>query len=204
MAARKTYGQFCALARALDHVGDRWALLVIRELLLGPARYGRLSAALPGLATNLLAQRLRGLGEDGIVEREGTTYRLTERGRALEPVVVELIRWGAVYMTDGPGEDVVDERWALLAMRALLTTSSDGPRGEVAVRCGSTEFAVVVDGNGRRVTTESSARPSATVVAPLGPLLRAVFQGGWGDEVAIDGDAAFARAVLTPAAASVV
>ena len=103
-------------------------------------------------------------------------------------------------MTDGPGDDVVDERWAFLALRALLTASWDGPRGEITVRCGSTEFAVVVDEKGRRVTGESSGRPSATVVGPLRGLLRAVFEGVWEDDVAIDGDAALARAALTPSA----
>ena len=198
MRDRKSYGQFCALARAMDHVGDRWTLLLVRELLLGPARYGELSAALPGLATNLLAERLRQLVDDGLVQRVGVAYQLTPRGRGLEAVILELIRWGAAYMVTGPGDDVVDERWAWLAVRALLEgASSDLPRGEVTVRCGGLEFAVVVDENGRRVLPGARSRPEATLTGPLPALLAAVFLGEWGDDVTIDGDAAFARTVMT-------
>lgn len=198
MRDRKSYGQFCALARALDHVGDRWTLLLVRELLLGPARYGELSAALPGLATNLLAERLRQLRDDGIVQRVGIAYALTPRGRGLEAVILELIRWGGAYMVTGPGDDVVDERWAWLAVRALLDgPSSELPRGEVAVRCGGLEFSVVVDGNGRRVLPGVARRPEATLTAPLPALLAAVSSGQWGDDVTIEGDAAFARTAMT-------
>ena len=196
MADRKRYGQFCAAARALDHVGDRWTLLIVRELLLGPARYGDLLAALPGLATNLLAQRLRQLTGDGIVERDGGSYRLTPRGRALEPVLVELIRWGAAYMPEGPGGDLVDERWSRLALRAILQGPVEAPHGTVAVQCGDVRFAVVVGEQGRRVTDEIPGRPRATVTAPLPALLAAVALDSWGDEVAVGGDARFARAAL--------
>lgn len=200
MGDRKSYGQFCGLARAMDHLGDRWTMLVVRELLLRPARYGELTAALPGIASNLLAERLRQLSDDGIVERADATYRLTARGRALEPVVLELIRWGAVYMTDGPRGDVVDERWAVLALRALLETATSTVRGEVTVRCGTTGFAVVADDRGRRVLAEAPGRPSAVVVAQLPVLLRAVFLGEWDDGVVVDGDAEVARDLLTPRA----
>ena len=196
MADRKRYGQFCAAARALDHIGDRWTLLIVRELLLGPARYGELSAALPGLATNLLAQRLRQLTDDGIVERNGGSYRLTPRGAALEPVLLELIRWGAAYMPEGVGDDLVDERWARLALRAMLQGPSDAPRGTVAVRCGDVSLVVVVDEHGRRVADEAPDRPRATVRAPMPALLAAVALDAWGDDVVVDGDAKFAHAAL--------
>ena len=200
MRDRKSYGQFCGLARAMDHVGDRWTLLVVRELLLGPARYGELSAALPGLATNLLATRLRQLADDGIVQRAGVAYRLTPHGRGLEKVILELIRWGAVYMTDGPADDVVDERWAWLALRALLEGATPVlPRGEVAVRCGGSDFAVVVGEDGRRVLPGVPSRPAATLAGPLPALLAAVSLGEWSDDIGIDGDAAYARAVMTSA-----
>ena len=206
MTGRKSFGQFCALARAMDRIGDRWTLLIVRELLIAPARYGELHAALPGLATNLLASRLRQLADDGIVERvgpAGAAYGLTLRGRELEPVLLALIRWGAVYMSEGPGDDVVDERWAVLALRAMLTTTTSGlPPGEVAVRCGGSDFAVVVDGQGRRVVAAAGRRPRATVTAPMLALLAAVSTGDWTADLSVDGDAGFARALLTPARAS--
>ena len=106
---RKTYGQFCALARALDHVGDRWTLLIVRELLPGPRRFAELLAGLPGVAPNLLVDRLRSLQASGIVERSShpprsasVTYTLTDLGRGLEPSVHALIRWGAVSIAPAP------------------------------------------------------------------------------------------------------
>jgi DNA-binding HxlR family transcriptional regulator len=198
---RKTYGQFCALARAMDHVGDRWTMLVVREVLIAPARYGELAAALPGAATDRIAQRLRQLTDDGIVERTGPAgahYALTRHGRGFEPVITELIRWGAAYMPTGPGDDVVDERWAWLPVRALLEGPAPGlPRGAVAVRCGEYEFSVVVERSGRHVLREAAGEPRAVVSAPLPALLGAVASGMWGD-VRLQGDGAFARAVLDP------
>lgn len=202
---RKSYGQFCALARALDHVGDRWTVLIIRELLLAPARYGELLGALPGLATNLLAQRLRQLEIDGLVERttQGGSpyamYRLTLQGRALEPVLLALIRWGARYMDRGPGGDVVDDRWAWLAMRALLETKqSRFPHGEVGLRCGESQFTVLLDAHGRHVLATTPRQPRAVVVAALPALLVAVAHGDWARQLSIEGDAVFAREALTP------
>src|SRR4051812_25705044 len=106
----KTYGQRCGLAKALDVVGDRWALLIVRELTIREAaRYGDLKAALPGIASNLLAARLRELEAAGVVAREvapapvsATVYRLTERGRELEPAVLLLARWGAARLAEAP------------------------------------------------------------------------------------------------------
>src|SRR5690349_3680658 len=108
----RSYGQYCSMARALDVVGDRWALLIVRELLtLGDCRYSDLRRGLPGLASNLLAQRLRELEELGIVRRRelpppvgATVYTLTERGQELRGVVRELVRWGAPLMAQtAPG-----------------------------------------------------------------------------------------------------
>src|SRR3954449_5530110 len=98
----RSYGEYCAAAKSLDVVGDRWTLLIVRELLArGACRYTDLRAGLPGIATNLLADRLRELESAGIVEREDapppvatTLFSLTERGRALQPVISALGCWG--------------------------------------------------------------------------------------------------------------
>src|SRR5919106_4447864 len=102
MARRRTYGDRCGIARALDLVGERWALLVVRELLLGPKRFTDLREGLPHVSPDVLSQRLRELEEDGIVRRAklpppgaARVYELTERGRELEPVILELGRWGS-------------------------------------------------------------------------------------------------------------
>lgn len=97
----RTYNQFCALARALDVLGERWTLLIVRELLLGPRRFGDLLSGLPGIAPNLLSDRLRALAAEGVVQRTtlpppagSRVYELTERGRRLRPAVLALARWG--------------------------------------------------------------------------------------------------------------
>lgn len=102
MAAKRTYGDPCGIARALDLVGERWALLVVRELLLGPKRFTDVRAGLPQLSPDVLAQRLRELEQAGIVRRRklappagSRVYELTDWGRELEPAVIALGRWGS-------------------------------------------------------------------------------------------------------------
>jgi DNA-binding HxlR family transcriptional regulator len=106
----RSYGQYCSLAKTLDVIGDRWTLLIVRELMLrGASRYTDLRNGLPGIATNLLAERLRDLEEAGIVAREDAPppvatalFTLTPRGQALKPALHELGRWGIPYMVEGP------------------------------------------------------------------------------------------------------
>lgn len=122
----RSYGQFCGLARALDRVGQRWTLLIVRELLLGPKRFTDLREGLPGVATNLLTDRLRQLQEEGLVrQRElpppssSAVYELTEAGEGLRPVVEALIRWGGRWMVAGAGDDVFRGGWLALALESL-------------------------------------------------------------------------------------
>lgn len=122
--SRRSYDQYCGLARALDVVGERWTLLVVRNLLLGPLRYSELLRGLPGITTNLLAKRLKEMEEHGLLERiragageSGQAYRLTEVGRALEPAVHALGRWGFQWMgTPAAGEHRSLE-WLMVALR---------------------------------------------------------------------------------------
>lgn len=118
----RSYGHFCGVAKALDVLGDRWTLLLVRDLLLGPRRYTDLHVGLPGITTNLLARRLREMQERGLIEKRvepppsgSTVYTLTELGRELEPVVLALGRWGARYL-DAPGDDVTRPRWAMVSL----------------------------------------------------------------------------------------
>jgi DNA-binding HxlR family transcriptional regulator len=122
----RSYGQYCGLARALDVVGDRWNLLIVRQLLLAPARYRELLDGLPGVATNLLADRLRDLETAGVVQRrlaeEGNVivYALTPWGAELREPIESLIRWSTPLMTRGPGGDRFRAEWLVLALSALL------------------------------------------------------------------------------------
>lgn len=200
---RKRYGQFCALARALDHVGDRWTLLVVRELLLGPKRYTDLVRALPGIATNLLAERLRELQASGVATVDGDgAYALTDQGRGLEPVVFALIRWGASFMLDGPGRDHVDPTWGRLALRALLDDDDlRSPRGEVQVEVeGGEPLTVRLGRSGRHVVEGPAARPGAVVRAPLDAVLAAAGAGARLPARSVRGDRSLAAAALAPTA----
>ena len=121
---RRSYRQYCGLARALDVVGDRWNLLIVRQLLVGPARYGELHAGLPGVATNLLADRLRDLEGAGVIERRfaaaSPIYALTQWGAELRGPIEGLIRWSTRLMARGPGGDGFQLEWLAIALPALL------------------------------------------------------------------------------------
>src|SRR5271155_5391938 len=109
----RSYGQYCSVARGLDIVGDRWTLLIVRELLLqGPCRFTDLKNGLPGIAANLLSTRLKELEDAGLISRENAPppvatalYTLTENGLALEPVLKALGLWGLRYMTTERSND---------------------------------------------------------------------------------------------------
>jgi DNA-binding HxlR family transcriptional regulator len=123
----RTYGQYCGVARALDLVGERWALLVVRELLLGPKRFTDLLDGLPGVSTNVLATRLRSLQRAGVVERRllpppaaSSVYELTAYGRALEPAVAALGRWGAGSLGAREPGQLLRSHWLALALKAFF------------------------------------------------------------------------------------
>ena len=126
MSTRRSYGEACRFAHALDLVGERWALLVVRELLLGPKRFTDLRNGLPNASTNILAERLRELEEGGVIQRRklpppaGTSvYELTEWGRELEPVVTSLGAWGA-RSPSAPDSTAIGADSMVLALRSLF------------------------------------------------------------------------------------
>ena len=121
---RKCYGQFCPMATALDVIGDRWTILILRELLGGAARFQDLHGGLPGIAKNLLTDRLRRLESDGIIERVSThgivLYALTEQGAAVRTVLEELAFWGAKLQPIAPPQHPRSARAIAMALHALL------------------------------------------------------------------------------------
>ncbi|MDR3655936.1 MAG: helix-turn-helix domain-containing protein [Mycobacterium sp.] len=213
MEARKSYGQFCALARALDHIGDRWTLLVVRELLIGPRSFQELQRALPGLSPNLLVQRLRTLTQDGLVLRneapvrsKSVMFQLTEAGLALEAAVFELIRWGARWMTTGPKADHVDPAWSILALRAVLDGAPVIPNAADTVHVNADGHWLTIQtcAGIRRVEAGLSGSPNATVTAQM-PALLAVAAGLTAldaIDVEIVGNRSAAATALSPAARS--
>ena len=107
----RTYNQYCGLAYALDRVGERWTILIIRELIAGPRRYKDLLDGLPGISTNLLASRLKSLEQDGLLQRRvlpppagSTVYELTPLGQGLETALLELGKWGSQFVPPSVGE----------------------------------------------------------------------------------------------------
>jgi DNA-binding HxlR family transcriptional regulator len=115
---RRSYDQYCPVARALDTVGERWALLIVRELLAGPRRYTDLHADLPGVSTDVLAGRLKDLEREGLATRRrlpppgaAYVYELTDRGRELGPVLDALAVWGAPLLGEPRPTDALREHW---------------------------------------------------------------------------------------------
>ncbi len=143
MSPRRSYDQYCSAARALDAVGDRWTLLIVRELLAGPRRYTDLHADLPGVSTDVLASRLKDMERDGLTTRRrlpppgaAYVYELTARGRDLLPVLQALGAWGEPELGERRATDAVRAHWfALPLLRAL-----DGEPGLVEVRLDEGRF----------------------------------------------------------------
>jgi len=131
MADKRHYGQFCGLAAGLDIVGERWTLLIIRELLISPARFSEITDNLPGIGPNLLTDRLRQLTERGLIESgpvpgdaRGKQYHLTPLGESLRPALLAIARWGMKFLTE---EDAVHgasrAAWGFLAVQAMIDES---------------------------------------------------------------------------------
>jgi DNA-binding HxlR family transcriptional regulator len=147
---RRGYDQYCPVAHALDLVGDRWALLVVRELIHGPKRYTDLVEHLPGIGTNILSTRLRDLESAGIVTKRALpppaasrVYELTEYGRELRSVIRELALWGARSLGPPTAEDTLFPGWLENALDVIL--ASIAPPGRFEFRVGD-EVASLVDG----------------------------------------------------------
>lgn len=136
MRRRRSYNQYCSLAHALDRVGDRWTLLLIRQLLTGPKRFKDLVRDLPGIGTNLLAARLRELKREGVVEQRrlpppagSWVYELTPVGRGLEPALVALGRWGLQFLGRHRKGQPYRPSWAMAGMKITFRPeASEGVR----------------------------------------------------------------------------
>ena len=180
VVARRTYDQYCPLAISLDVIGDRWAPLVVRELLLGPRRYTDLARGLPGIATDILTRRLRELEEAGVVTRRDlpppaatSVYALTARGERLREPLMALARWGLELMP--PPAEGVDFTPTMLA-NALQVLLQPGPRDrlELALVIGEEEFALHVRAGSVRVERGLPESAKLTLRGEPGPLVAAL------------------------------
>lgn len=179
---RGTYGQYCGLARAIEAVGERWGLLIIRDLLVGPRSVAQLHQGLPRVPMSLLAKRIKEMAYSGIVERSessddegGAQYRLTAYGRVLEEVVLAMGRWGSAMLLQPRPEDIITEDSMMVALRAtFLDEASHGRSLRFTLDCGDVVVhGIVEDG---RLEVGRGALAGAPVIAP-GPSLKGLLTG---------------------------
>jgi DNA-binding HxlR family transcriptional regulator/putative sterol carrier protein len=181
----RTYDDGCAAAHALDLIGERWALLVVRELLLGPKRFTDLRAGLPNASPNVLAQRLRELEAAGVVRRRklpppaaSRVYELTDWGMELEPVIVGLGRWGA-RSASRPREAELGVDSLILSFRTMFDAqAAKGFRASYELRLGEDRFyALVADGRFEVARGGAQERPDAIIEADAATLAAVVYGG---------------------------
>jgi DNA-binding HxlR family transcriptional regulator len=182
----RSYGQYCSIAKALDVVGDRWNLLIIRELLIrGACRYTDLKNGLPGIATNLLSDRIRELESAGLIRREdapppvaATLFHLTEAGAELEPVLDAVGRWGVRYMAEPADGDEFRGHWfAFPVLFFLHDRDPDGPPTSIELRAASSPVVVEVAGGSARIRLGAAAAPDL-VLQGKPQLILGLFAGG--------------------------
>jgi DNA-binding HxlR family transcriptional regulator len=191
----RTYGDPCGIARALDLVGERWALLVVRELLLGPKRFTDLRAGLPHVGPDMLAQRLRELEQAGVLRRDrlpppagARVYELTDWGRQLEPVVLGLGRWGSQAPLPPDGGELGADA-LVLALKTLFDPAlADGVTGQTfELRLADSPFSVRISETALEAARGPAADPVATIAADPGAL-QSVLWHGHEDGLEIIGD----------------
>jgi DNA-binding HxlR family transcriptional regulator len=192
--SERSYKQYCGVARALDLVGERWALLVVRELALGPKRFTDLRQGLPGIATNVLSLRLRQMERDGVVTRRllpppapAQVYELTEHGRELVPIMLALGRWGATTMGERSPDQTIRGEWLALALNAFFDAdAAQGLTATVALVLDGAPFTLRVE-DGRLDVTPGANGP-ADLAITTDPELLLQFLAGAPILVPAEGD----------------
>jgi DNA-binding HxlR family transcriptional regulator len=199
----RTYGDGCAIAHGLDLVGERWALLVVRELLLGPKRYTDLRRGLPNASPNVLSERLRELEEAGIVRRRklpppagSRVYELTGWGRELEEIVISLGRWAA-RSPSRPSDAPIGVDSIILALRSRFDSgAAHGLRAGYELRLGEDRFRIGVADGEIEVARGGADQADATIDTDPGTLATVLWEGRpladaqRSGEMTIDGDKA--------------
>ena len=179
LVSRRTYDQYCAVARALDVVGERWTLLLVRELLTGPKRFKDLLDGLSGIGTTLLTARLKDLEEKGILRRTtlpppagSKVYELTDLGRSLKPVIMALSRWGLKLLDAPRREEESRPAWAMVALQSSLNPEvAAGLKETYEFRVDGELFHVRVEGDETEVRQGPAADPDLTVSGDTETLL---------------------------------
>lgn len=184
MTTKRSYGEACRFAYALDVVGERWALLVVRELLLGPKRFTDLRAGLPHASSNILSERLRDLEHGGVIQRRklpppaaSTVYELTEWGRELEPVVTKLGAWGARSPIPPDSQEIGPDS-IVLALRSLFDAEGAGDLSATyELRIGEGRFRVEIAAGELELGRGAAEDPAAKIALADAPTLAAILAG---------------------------
>jgi DNA-binding HxlR family transcriptional regulator len=184
MATKRSYGEACRFAHALDVVGERWALLVVRELLLGPKRFTDLRNGLSRASSNMIAERLRDLEQAGVIQRRklpppagSSVYELTEWGQELEPIVTQLGAWGARSPFPPDSEEIGPDS-IVLALRSLFDPEAAGDlSASYELRIGEQRFGVEVSNSEVELHRDAPSEPAASIAAADAPTLAAVLTG---------------------------
>jgi DNA-binding HxlR family transcriptional regulator len=181
--SRRSYDQYCPISRALDVVGERWTALIVRELLAGPRRYTDLHADLPGVSTDVLATRLKEMETEGLVTRRrlpppaaAAVYELTQRGRALLPVLAALADWGAADLAERRPTDALRAHWFAIPLLRQLAELAAPNEGIVDIRLDGGMFHVLIDAAGHSYAHGPAERPDAGLTLDMDTCL-AVTQG---------------------------
>ncbi|ANW22591.1 crotonobetainyl-CoA--carnitine CoA-transferase [Streptomyces clavuligerus] len=177
---KREYGQFCGLAAGLDIVGERWTLLIVRELLIGPARFNALLENLPGIGPNLLTDRLRMLTEHGLAEQAAVVgdgrarlYRLTEAGEELRGPVLALARWGLRFLDESDSTGATRAEWGFLAVQAMIVENEVPDLDEVyEFKVGEQIFQILVRGGVVTFERGPVAEPALTIECEAGTFIR--------------------------------
>ncbi|HEX6710563.1 MAG TPA: winged helix-turn-helix transcriptional regulator [Rubrobacter sp.] len=210
MVTKRSYDDGCAAAHALDLVGERWALLVVRELLLGPKRFTDLRAGLPGTSPNVLAQRLRELEGAGIVRRRklpppaaSKIYELTEWGKDLEPVIISLGRWG-VRSPSKPRDAELSVDSLILSFRTMFDPQrAEGLEASYELHLGEESFRAEVAEGRFEIERGFDDSPDAIIETDAGTLAALVYEGRHlaealrSGDIRIEGDRQVVERLLT-------
>ena len=212
----RSYKQSCGLAKALDIVGDRWTLLIVRELLIrGACRYTDIRNGLPGIATNLLAERLQELEDSGIIVSKfepppvaTTLFRLTDRGRELEPSLLKLGQWGAPLLANRNDDENLQAHWLVLPLKLLLVDNApERSAAHIELRMPNESITVKVDRGKVDVGLGLAESPTAVLTGKPELILnllagRMTIADATANGLALQGPAAAVRRVVPAAVAA--
>jgi DNA-binding HxlR family transcriptional regulator len=193
--AKRAYGQFCGLARAVELLGERWALLVVRDLLVSPKRFTDLRRGLPRIPTNVLSDRLRELEDAGVVHRKvlprpagSIVYELTEYGAQLDDIVMRLGRWGAQRLGEPGPDEIITVDSLIMALRSTFRPEAAiGPEVNYELRLGEIVIHVRI-ADDHRLEVAAGSLPEADLVIETGPAIKTLMSGELSPAEAIAND----------------